>query len=267
VDGFVDLLGHRTWFHDDGGDRPPLMLLHGGLGNSDSWMRIRELFGDRYRIVMFDRRGHGRTADTADEFHHASMAEEAAALIEVLDLAPVDVVGHSDGAAVLLHLARNRPELLRAMVLIGVNYHVDALEQGAIDMFEAALIGNSPAAIAYGRVSPDGPQHWPIVAAKGRRLALEEPTFELADLSSIGTPTLLIAADDDKVNTAHSASLYDTLPTAQLAVVPNPSHGIVYEKPSLVAQLIIDFFDHPQRAATLMPARRQAAAPREDNGA
>jgi pimeloyl-ACP methyl ester carboxylesterase len=72
------------------------------------------------------------------------------------------------------------------------------------------------------------------VATKGRRLALEEPTFDLDDLSTIRTPTLVLAADDDKVGTAHTSSLYETLPNAQLAIVPNTSHGILFEKPALV---------------------------------
>ena len=68
--------------------------------------RFRNLTGERYRFVMFDRRGHGRTADTADtaeEFHHAFMADEAAALIETMNLAPVGAIGYSDGGAVLRH--------------------------------------------------------------------------------------------------------------------------------------------------------------------
>ena len=257
---YIDVLGHPTWVHDDGGDRPPLLLLHGGLGNSDGWSHFRPLLGDRYRLVMFDRRGHGRTSDTADEFHHSTMADEAAAVIEALGLAPVDAVGYSDGGAVLLHLARKRPELLRTMVLLAVNYHIDALEPGAIAAFEALLPVDSPVAAAYGQVSPDGPDHWTVVAAKGRRLALEEPTFTLDDLSTIRIPTLVLAADDDKVAAAHTASLYDALPNAQLAIVPNTSHGIVFEKPALVAQLISDFLDQPQRAETIMPARRRPPA-------
>lgn len=75
--------------------------------------------------------------------------------------------------------SRLGPELLRNMVLLSVNYHVDALEPRAISAFEALLPGDSPVAAAYGLVSPDGPDHWPVVAAKGRRLAFEEPTFEL----------------------------------------------------------------------------------------
>jgi pimeloyl-ACP methyl ester carboxylesterase len=260
VEGYIDVLGHPTWVSDAGGDLPPLLLLHGGLGNSDAWEVVRAPLSPHRRLVAFDRRGHGRTADTAAEFHHAMMADEAAGVIEALGIGPVDAVGYSDGGAVLLHLALRRPDLLRSIVLLAVNYHVDALEPAVVAPFEAMLSPDAPPALAYGAVSPDGPDHWPVVAAKGRRLAFEEPTFNVADLAAITTPALVLAADDDKVGVAHTASLYDVLPTAQLAIVPNTSHGILFEKPALVAQLIVDFLAHPARAATIMPARRPATA-------
>jgi pimeloyl-ACP methyl ester carboxylesterase len=255
---YIDILGHPTWVDDDGGDRPPLLLLHGGFGNSEAWGPYRALLGDRYRLVMFDRRGHGRTADTPEDFHHSSMAHETAAVIETLGIAPVNVVGVSDGGAVLLHLARNRPELLRAVVLLAVNYHVDGLiRPGVIPALEAMLAApDGLPAQNYARLSPDGAEHWPVVAAKGRRLAYEEPTFSLDDVSVITTPTLVLAADDDKMSTAHTASLFEALPNAQLAIVPNTSHAIAGEKPALVAQLIADFLEHPDRTQTRMPARR-----------
>ncbi len=264
---YRDILGHPTWVHDDGGDRPPLLLLHGGLGSSDVWAQYRDLFADRYRLVMFDRRGHGRTADTTPEFHHSSMADEVAAVIETLGIAPVHAVGFSDGCAVMLHLARNRPELLRSMVLLAVNFHVDGLiRPGVIPAFEANLVADSPGALHYARLSPDGAGHWPVVAAKGRRLALEEPTFTIDDVSVIAVPTLVLAADDDKMSIEHTAALYRALPNAQLAIVPNTSHAIAFEKPALVAQLISDFVEQPDRAPAVMPALRHRAERRRRPG-
>ena len=64
-------------------------------------------------------------------------------------------------------------------------------------------------------------------------------------------------ADDDKMSVAHTAWLFDALSDAQLAIVPNTSHAIAFERPGLVAQLIRDFLDHPARTPTMMPARRR----------
>ena len=95
--------------HNTETDRPPVVMLHGGLMNSEtSWgptsPTLPELLSEHRRVVQYDRRGHGRTADTDEPFHFASMAVEAASVIETLDLAPVAVVGYSDGGNLLLHL-------------------------------------------------------------------------------------------------------------------------------------------------------------------
>jgi pimeloyl-ACP methyl ester carboxylesterase len=70
---------------------------------------VPERLRKHHRVIMFDRRGHGRTADTPEPFHYRSMAQEAAAVIEALELAPVSVVGYSDGANLLLRLAVMMP--------------------------------------------------------------------------------------------------------------------------------------------------------------
>ena len=135
---YMDVLGHPTWVHDAGGSNPPVLMLHAGLMSSEtSWggrgQSVAEALGSDFRLIMFDRRGHGRTADTDEPFHYSSMADETAAVIEHLGLAPVNVVGYSDGGNLLLHLALARPELLRAMVLISANYHHDALYPESLD--------------------------------------------------------------------------------------------------------------------------------------
>ena len=129
VEGNIDILGHPTWVRDDEGLGVPLLMLHGGLlGSDSSWGDLLHLLVSSFRLVAFDRRGHGRTADSDDAFHYSAMAEETAAVIEALDLAPVNVVGYSDGAALLLHLARDRQELISAMVLVSTNFHADAMK-------------------------------------------------------------------------------------------------------------------------------------------
>jgi pimeloyl-ACP methyl ester carboxylesterase len=267
---YVDVLGHPTWVQDAGGGNPPLLLLHGGLLSSEtSWgnpgQSVAEALGRDFRVIMFDRRGHGRTSDTDEPFHYSSMADETAAVIEHLGLAPVNVVGYSDGGNLLLHLALARPELLEAMVLLSANYHVSALHPEARDRLgEGVAIDGLPATL-YGSRSPDGIDHWPVVAAKTIRMGTtDEPTYEPSDLAMIETPTLVLAADDDVFPVAHSVSLYEALPNAQLAIVPNSSHLLVFEHPEMVAGLIRSFFQHPHRLVTMFPMRRLPSSSNED---
>jgi len=68
----VKISGHPTWVDDRAGPGEALLLLHGGLGNSDDLLNsIGPGLGENHRVVAFDRRGHGFTADTDAEFHYA----------------------------------------------------------------------------------------------------------------------------------------------------------------------------------------------------
>jgi pimeloyl-ACP methyl ester carboxylesterase len=255
VESYIDVHGHPTWVSDDRSDLSPILLLHGGLVSSaTSWSDVPDQLHRNHRVVMFDRRGHGHTADTPEPFHYRSMAQEAAAVIEALSLGPVNAVGYSDGANVLLHLALDRPELLRAMALISGNFHHDALYPDGEQMLDSFV---EVSADLYAEYSPDGAEHWPIVAAKGLKMAFhEEPTFSIEDLAHISTPTLVLAGDDDMFPATHTVALYGALPNAQLAILPGASHLVVFEQPALLAELIHTFFATDGKCQTLAPMRR-----------
>ena len=80
----------------------------------------------RFALAAFDRRGHGRTADTDAPFSYDDMADETIAFLELLERR-VYLVGHSDGANVALLVALRRPDLVHRVVLVGANYHFDGL--------------------------------------------------------------------------------------------------------------------------------------------
>ena len=64
---------HQTWV-DANGQGPPVLVLHGGFSNSDGLLDVFVDLAEEYRVVGFDRRGHGRTADTHAPFHYSDMA-------------------------------------------------------------------------------------------------------------------------------------------------------------------------------------------------
>jgi pimeloyl-ACP methyl ester carboxylesterase len=257
---YVDILGHPTWVDDDGADRPPLLMLHGGLLGSDaSWGVLPSLLAPHFRLIKFDRRGHGRSRDVPRPFHYAEMADETAAVIEALGIGPARVIGYSDGANLLFYLGLDRPELIREMVLISANFRADAIEPEAIATLERLADGENMAARAYAAVSPEGPAYWPVALRKTIDMASTEPAFQPEQLSSITAPTLILASDDELWPTSHTAALYDALPNAQLTVVANTSHMLVFEQPELVAGTVLRFFGAASRARTILPTRRRRA--------
>jgi pimeloyl-ACP methyl ester carboxylesterase len=253
--GYTDLGGHRTWFADSGGAGEPILILHGGISDSEMLLDALEAaLADRFRILAFDRRGHGRTADTDAAFHYDEMANETIAAIEKLIGGPVHLVGWSDGGNVALLVSLRRPDLVRSLVLISANYHFD----GNVPV--GPLVSEpKPLRDRYAQRSPDGGEHFTAVFEKSRAMWAVEPTLTLDDLRRIRAPALVLAGDDDLMTLAHTASLYESLPAGQLAVVPGTSHAVVLEKPELVGRLIGDFLSAPEKPKTRMPVRRRSA--------
>ena len=259
MQGYVNVRGHQTWVSDDQRDAPPLLLLHGGfLGSEASFSTLLPFLSESFRIVMFDRIGHGRTADTGETFHYRTMAEETAAVIEALSLAPVNAFGYSDGGIILLDLALTRPELVRAQVLLSANYHYDAIYPPVSASFDNVSDPTSFPAKLYAGCSPDGAGHWRQVAEKGVAMVRSEPTYTPSELGAIAAPTLVMAADDDLFPLVHTVSLFEALPLAQLAIIPHTSHMLGVENPALIAQLATAFINDPAPPTTMMPVRRRA---------
>ncbi|MDQ3156829.1 MAG: hypothetical protein M3Q98_08905 [Actinomycetota bacterium] len=138
----------------------------------------------------------------------------------------------------MLLVALLRPDLVRRLVFGSGVFHHDGWLPGAIDLDEettAFFIGYC------GAVTPDGPEHFPVIAAKLDRMHREEPTLTTKDLAGIETPTLVMVADNDEVHIEHTLALVDSLVDSQLAIVPGCGHGLLAEKPDLCNMMIIEF--------------------------
>ncbi len=254
---YVDIDGRPTWVETRGrppGEAEPLLLLHGGLTDSDLVLdAIGGPLAERFAVVAYDRRGHGRTADTEAPFHYADMADEVVSVLERVVGGPAHLVGWSDGGVVALHVALRRPDLVRRLVLVGVNFHVDGMRPLELDE-GSALVARITA--AYGEHSPDGPEHFETFFGKSVAMVTAEPMMTRADVARVSAPTLVLVGDDDIVDLGHTCALYESLPAGQLAVVPGASHLVLAEKPAEVARLVTEFLAAPVPPETLMPSRR-----------
>jgi len=250
--------GHSTWFDVRGDGAETVLMLHGGMSNSDLLLEaLGDPLSERFRLVAFDRRGHGYTGDTPDPFHYEDMATETIAVLEQVVGGRAHLVGWSDGGIVALLVAMQRPDLVDRMVVIGANFHHD----GALPI---GLAEDSPVAAqlfeAYAARSPDGPDHFGELFQKFMAMATTEPTLTPNDIATITAPTLVMAGDDDIVRLDHTCELYETLPAGQLCVVPATSHALPIERPDLVARAILEFLGAELPPTTLMPARRTTSS-------
>jgi pimeloyl-ACP methyl ester carboxylesterase len=252
---YIDVNGHPTWLTVNGSHEQTVLLLHGGFSESDSMLgTIGGPLGEHYRVAAFDRRGHGRTADTPEPFHYDSMADETVAVLDHLG-GPAHLVGFSDGGITALLVALRRPDLVDRLVLIGADFHYSGVRQldepdGDDDPTFSLL------AQTYAERSPDGADHFAEFVGKTFTMFRSEPTLTVADLAKVQAPTLVLVGDDDLIELPHTVELYESIPEAQLAVVPAASHLLPVEQPEETARIILRFLTAPSPPVTFLPSRR-----------
>ncbi len=247
----IDLGGVDTWY-EERGEGEPLVLLHPGGADARAWGPSTGRFAERFRVFTPERRGQGRTPDVDGPITYELMVDDTVAFLEQVVGGPAHLAGHSAGANVALLTALRRPDLVRRLAVISGVFHRDGWIPAAIDPdaepHEALGRG-------YAELSPDGAEHFPVVAAKLRRMDFAEPTLAAADVGGITARTLVMLGDDDEVTLDHAAAMYLALPEAELAVVPGTSHGLLHEKPDLCNRLLLDFLT-TEPVETIAPVRR-----------
>lgn len=252
---YVQLGAVKTWF-DEHGTGDPLVLMHGGLVDARFFAPNLDALAARFHVYTPERRGQGHTPDVDGPITYQIMADDTIAFLDSVVREPADLVGHSDGAVTAMLVAMRRPELVKRLVLIsgGFNKSGEAMPNAEWNVDQISeFLGPS-----YGEVSPDGIDHFKVIATKIGEMAAVEPNLQASDLANVPQRTLVMFSDDDLMTMRHVVEMYDALPNAELAVVPGTSHFLTQEKPALVNAIVLDFLTN-EPVATVAPVRRAPA--------
>jgi pimeloyl-ACP methyl ester carboxylesterase len=237
-----------------------LLFLHGIGGNSRNWARQLEHFAPRYQAAAWDARGYGESGGAVERFEQ--FADDAAAVIEALG-APAHVVGLSMGGRIGLDLARRYPGHLRSLTL--ANTSAGSAETAAPEKVAAFLAlrlkplledGLTPADIAENIVGGIAGPNITAVARKAlldshRRLrkdgyiaAMRAVTAftDFPDFATIGVPTLVLTASEDRVAPpAHARLMAERIPGARLVEIAGTGHISNIEAPEAFNAALGDF--------------------------
>jgi len=213
-------------YYEVHGEGPPLLLLHGGTGSIPTkWIPF---FSSQFRVIAMEQMGHGRTADVIDRaFHFHDMAEDTVELMLQLGIERAVVVGYSDGGIIGIDMAIHHPERVTKLAVTGANSRADGYTAENLEWARTFKPADLPVSDAYARLSPDGPDHWPIVLGRLQRMWPVEPNFTREEMQSIKAPTLIIIGDGDIVTPEHAVEMFRSIPNAQLCVVPHAGHGVM----------------------------------------
>jgi pimeloyl-ACP methyl ester carboxylesterase len=221
--------GHRIYYAIRG-HGPTLVLLHGG-GDSGvhSFERQLDVFAQHHHIVAPDQVGQGHTPGVHGPLSYTAMMEDTAALLQTLKLEHVDVVGFSDGGILALMLAVRHPELVRRLVISGVNIAPEGLNAEDLQALRAAQTPTPT-----------------TMDEKLNQLWLTSPTeaeLSPALLAKIVQPVLVISGDRDAITLEHTLQIFHALPNAQLCVLPGTDHATFSARPDWLNPIIGAFLD------------------------
>lgn len=227
------------------------VLLSSGLGGAGSFWAPQQALCRQYRVVTYDQRGTGRSAEPLpDSYSIAAMADDAAEILDELGVGRCHFVGHALGGLVGLDLALRRPDRIGSLVLVNAWARGNAHTARCFDVRRDLLrIGPK----AYVRAQPLFLYPAPWMARNAERLAREHEhavahfqgtdtllkriaallAFDVADrLGEIACPTLVAAARDDLlVPWTASETLAAGIPGARLWVTAEGGHGFTVTEP------------------------------------
>ncbi len=110
--------GTEIHYEVSGRGGPSLLFVHGWCSNLRHWDAQAAHFGPHHGVAAVDRRGHGRSEVAATGYDVATHAADLATVMEAEAIGGAVVVGHAGGAPTVLRLAGERPDLVRAVVLV-----------------------------------------------------------------------------------------------------------------------------------------------------
>lgn len=229
-------------YYEIKGEGEPLLFIHGGGMCTEAYQQEINKLSEKFMVIAADNQGQGRTNDIEREISYENMATDQLILIDSLGIDSLIVFGHSDGGVVGLHMTINNPEKVYKLIVAGTNYS----SSGIHDEFTELLKGATPEVFQndyFNKLSPDGPEHWPIVMEKLKRMWLNEPNISDGELNSILKPTLIIVGDHDMIKINHTVEMFKKINNSNLLVVPNASHEVLNEKAEFVFPIVFDFID------------------------
>ena len=249
-------------YYEDRGSGPSLLFIHGMCGDANVWNDQVRRLSPNFRCVTYDRRGHSRSPLGQVEQRTVQLhADDAAALIEALDLAPCLLVGSSGGARVGIDIVRRYGHLLRGAVLS--EPPLFALDPADAADFLKALKPRVEAAVAEGgpRAAVDAffdyvcPGLWRQLDQAAREPYranavelfgdLQMPAYEItpADLEKFEVPTSIVTGAESHLlfrRVAHV--LAEHIPAAELVELAGSGHVTYVERAADFARNVEDFF-------------------------
>jgi pimeloyl-ACP methyl ester carboxylesterase len=239
--GYAPVNGIKIWFAVYG-QGPPVILLHGGLANSNYWGDLVPALAHHYRVVVMDSRGHGRSSRDERPFGYDLMASDVVGLMDYLKISRAAVVGWSDGAILGLDIAINHPERLTKLFAFAANSDPSGVKDISRSPVFNAYIARAEK--EYQSMSPTPDQYRSFLEQIGKMWATQ-PHFTADQLRHISVPTWIVDGDhDEAIKRENTEFMAAQIPNAGLLLQPQVSHFSFLQDPQQFNRDVLHFLEH-----------------------
>lgn len=235
----------------------PVVVLSNSLGSTlEMWDAQVDDLAERFRVVRYDTRGHGRSPVPEGPYDIDDLADDLLQLLDALGVDRAHLVGLSLGGMTAMRLAARNPERVDRVVALCTGAHLTP-STGWTDR-AATVRAHGTAAVAEAVVArwftPEYLAANPNVKARSEAMVAATPAEGYAgcceviaamdlrhDLPRIASPLLAIAgADDPATPPPHLAEIADTVQDGRLLVVPASAHLASAQQPGTITPAIIE---------------------------
>ncbi|WP_280240671.1 alpha/beta fold hydrolase [Nocardia abscessus] len=265
-------VGDREIFFSETGAGPAVVLLHGGgpgAGGLSNYARNVEPLARRFRVIVPDMPGYGRSTkriDQSDPF--GDLAAAVGGLLDALDIGSAHLIGNSYGGAAALRLAMDRPEKVGKLILMGPGgvgttralptkglqsllsyYGGDGPSRAKLAGFIREYLVYDAGAVTeemiddryQASLDPDVVAEPPLRRPSGRsalRTLWRMDFTRDPRLSRVRNPTLVIWGAEDRVNRPSGGRmLAETMPNCDLYLAARTGHWVQWERAELFNEL------------------------------
>jgi pimeloyl-ACP methyl ester carboxylesterase len=246
------------------GDGEPVLLIMGTSGSIPLWGEIVPRLAQNYQVVAFDLRGLGGSERGEGPISVASLAEDASALLEALDIPRAHILGWSLGSAIIQELALAHPEQVATAILYATWARCDGFQRAMLAALRAPFVYRdmetaiTALGLAFSPQLLDNPDIGTMLEAllpafpqteAQMRTTVEQWDADLVHdtvdrLGAITAPTLVIVGEQDLLTPPWVAkAVADAIPGARYEFVTGPgsSHGMHLERPEDVVGIVTGF--------------------------
>jgi pimeloyl-ACP methyl ester carboxylesterase len=243
--GYAPVNNIKIWYASFGpkaSQGEPVILLHGGLANANYWGNQVKALQSRYRVIVMDSRGHGRSSRDDKPYGYDLMASDVIGLMDFLKIPKAAIVGWSDGAIIGLDIALTHPERLTKLFAFAANSDPSGVSDITSSPVFNAFIARAEK--EYEKLSPT-PTEYKSFLAQIEKMWETQPNWTADDLGRIAVPVWIVDADhDEAIKRENTEFMAGNIPNAGLLLQPEVSHFSFIQDPEQFTADVLHFLQH-----------------------